>query len=859
MIRRYCHSLVDLLHQHRPPSSYLLQQQRVLVTVQSLIGRSSFRCTSSSAVRSHRNAVTTALVTRAPERHLSHSFVVNGYTTKGLQQQHQPPQSTATATQFLSTITSRIHVSGINNGSKNIPGTIRGCSSSSIGATIRSSRCRTTVHDTSHPIRSYSQSIVVCNPSYTPKRYGGGNSAAATATTNTNSSKYNSSATMKRSPFVLTNVKGRKQQPKASSYNNYTMETTSITTTPSVASVLAAQVPRVLSRLTFLKLRHSHLLIKQPLKTTYGSNTFLQQPTPILAPLPSSPTSTFDTADTTAIPPLSQLLTNFNHGTSMVGGGTTSTGNNSTARSISMSTNRGTSRLYSSSSSSLSSSHSFSTLVADETDGTTATTTTTTSAELEDTTVDDPKAAIDAFPILLYAVYKKQDFVDIEQTQFTERPITSKALDTVVKQRELEEQQQQQSVNEESGKDENDIITTNKVATDSTMKDTEPPSSSIKDEKDEDDDELVSFAIEADLYSLTTIQVAAEDQFGTSKNLQYYHMGAKEWRSLNTETDLDAFQTFYFECIHIHRTRARMVIPIRIPEYFTEIDVDLEEEELNGPMLSESSNIHTLEAIIEHLLKQLIEAHWVCEDHHHHTVPGLDGSATNTNTASADPNRVLETNPKLPQIHLYRLMKEVTHDSRKGVLNEDEAQFLHEHKDVIPTPPLETVSGNTSSTNDVDTTTTTATAATPTTATVSATTSKDNIFTTTDATPHDIGDAIDESVTVMPTTENPTITKTYMYMKTKDYVLSIASKDASLRGLLFYYPQSLDHIVECLHYKFLWDNYHLKDLHKENQAENGGDVNATEASEGNEEENDEEYDNKDEEEQDGSMDRGSYN
>ena len=74
-----------------------------------------------------------------------------------------------------------------------------------------------------------------------------------------------------------------------------------------------------------------------------------------------------------------------------------------------------------------------------------------------------------------------------------------------------------------------------------------------------------------------------------------------------------------------------------------------------------------------------------------------------------------------------------------------------------------------------------------------------------------MGRLVNETTTIMPDDAQPTVTKTYMYMKTKDFVLSCAAKDASLRGLLFYYPHSLDHIVECLHYKFLWDNYYMKD------------------------------------------------
>jgi hypothetical protein len=58
-----------------------------------------------------------------------------------------------------------------------------------------------------------------------------------------------------------------------------------------------------------------------------------------------------------------------------------------------------------------------------------------------------------------------------------------------------------------------------------------------------------------------------------------------------------------------------------------------------------------------------------------------------------------------------------------------------------------------------------------------------------------------------PSTESPPEEEGFVYLNTRDWVLQQAASNAKLRSLLVYYPHSLEHITECLHYSFLWDNF----------------------------------------------------
>ena len=526
-----------------------------------------------------------------------------------------------------------------------------------------------------------------------------------------------------RHPIVLTNMKSSPGSSSNSTSSNYR---NSYYRQPqpqqqqygvvSTSSILAAQLPKVLSRLTILKYRHAPLLAAASSKS--NNQNALKFPN---------------------IPKLSQLLTNYNHGGGIGGTRAFSTSSSSSSKSPS--------------SASISPLSSSTIENIDE------------EMEISETNAAAPEvSSTPLISVFLYAVYGKRDFMSIQQSNYVERPISSKALDQLV-------EEQEQAARMEA----------NEAATEGVESDVRPVSSSSTvsneegedltgQEKEEEGEDMVTFAVEADLYSLPNIHTIAEEQFGTSKNLQYYHTGIDAWCNLQDEKDLDLFQTFFFERVDIYKaSQTRVVVPVRIPEYYVEED-DPDGDEDNIQQDGES-NVHSLEAMIEHLLEQLIKSKWMCEEHNSSNL-NMDASSN----ASSDPNPSTGTQPKI-----YRLMKEVTHDSHLGMIDES-----------MSVEPMTSTAVTTATPEDAG-------------ATLPNTTSLDDVTTTHFS-------ALSETTTIMPNDERPTVTKTFMYMNTKDYILSCASKDASLRGLLFYYPNSLDHIVECLHYKFLWDNFYLKDL-----------------------------------------------
>lgn len=239
-----------------------------------------------------------------------------------------------------------------------------------------------------------------------------------------------------------------------------------------------------------------------------------------------------------------------------------------------------------------------------------------------------------------------------------------------------------------------------------------------------------SFAVEADIYSLDDIFAKAKDQFGTSQNLQYYHIENDEWCNLRDHEDLDTFQTYLFAWVFRPITSEHplpKVVPIRIPQYFQEMDETEEDDTFDTP------NEHNLEGMIEYLLFQLMQSEWQRVDVPEDEVTGAT---------------------------VWRLRRTRLPDERSAAEKPsvpDAAKVASEEPSVSATPE-----------GTEDPASTAATSST--------------------APPHKEEEG-------------------FVYLDTRDWVLQHAASNAKLRRLLVYYPHALEHITECLHYSFLWDNF----------------------------------------------------
>ena len=276
-----------------------------------------------------------------------------------------------------------------------------------------------------------------------------------------------------------------------------------------------------------------------------------------------------------------------------------------------------------------------------------------------------------------------------------------------------------------------------------------------------------SFAVEADLYSLDDIFAKAKDQFGTAQDLQYYHMHDREWRSLTNHEELDAFQTYCFAWVLRLITEDQpcpLVVPIHIPQFFQ----DEEDDELGpeGETGVQTPHVHNLEGMIEYLLYQLMQSEW-------QRVPVKDMDVTKTTVwrlqRALRPDEVgpLRTDDVAPEMTTSTTTAETSHDPAAS--------------EATSTP-----------TNDV---------ASEMTLSTTAETSKD-LAASSEST------LMEEEAAPKEAEEKPQ----FYYMDTRDWILQQAARDVKLRGLLMYYLHSLEHITECLHYSFLWDNFpRLKD------------------------------------------------
>ena len=313
---------------------------------------------------------------------------------------------------------------------------------------------------------------------------------------------------------------------------------------------------------------------------------------------------------------------------------------------------------------------------------------------------------------------------------------------------------------------------------------------------------------------MSDIHAAAEAQFGTSRNLQYYHTADQTWRNLVNDDDLTAFQTYYRECVAIPTTDSdeippssaaavaaatlpiiHTVVPIRIPEYYATTDnddPDYEEDlSLDDTM---SSAARSLEGMIEHLVQVLMESKWACEEHSSIAASNTTAATNNTTEDSSESSSHPNDRPSEPLTGATS----TSHDESASSSDDNDpnrsesstTNVTHNHtasspkqyrliKEVISTVDARTTTTGTDTVQDMMV----QAGWIPETTTVRSHDHHDND-----------GSAAPE-------------TKQYQCMNTKDFVLTYASQNAELRGLLFYLPNALDHIVECLHYQFLWDHY----------------------------------------------------
>jgi hypothetical protein len=270
-----------------------------------------------------------------------------------------------------------------------------------------------------------------------------------------------------------------------------------------------------------------------------------------------------------------------------------------------------------------------------------------------------------------------------------------------------------------------------------------------------------SFAVEANVYSLDDIYDKAKDQFGTSQNLQYYHIEDDAWYNLRNHEDLDTFQTYCFAWVFRPITADHplpKVVPIRIPQYFQEPDETEEGDVSNTP------NVHNLEGMIEYLLFQLMKTEWQLVNVVEHEV----------------------TSKTTWRLRRALMPEERTLAEEDGAL--DASAAAAEGK-AAALEKMEHVAASSS----VD----------------SAPTSEGNPA---GATPEGTNEEDLVPAAAAPSTGAPHEEEGFVYLDTRDWVLQQAASNVKLRSLLVYYPHALEHITECLHYSFLWDNFpRLKD------------------------------------------------